>query len=144
MTNLGKMAAAFLLSATPVFAQEDSAAKLEGAWHMVSLEAGAPGGEMAKTGLQGQIVFTDAGTVSVQAINPAGDSPENPYTIAGYEAYYGSYAVDAATVTFTVDAALVRSLIGQKFERAFQVSGDQLVLTPTNDQENWRATYERY
>jgi hypothetical protein len=38
----------------------------------------------------------------------------------------------------------VRNLIGQKMERVFEVSGNRLVLTPTNPQEHWRATYEHY
>lgn len=64
----------------------------------------------------------------------------------GYEAYYGPVSIDEANKTFeiTIESAAVRSLIGQSFERAFDVSGDQLVLTPTNPEEGWRVTYERY
>ena len=118
---------------------------LNGAWRMVSLEAGAPGGALAPVEYTGQIVFTDAGTISSRRSNPAGNSP-TIHTIAGYEAFYGQFTVsdDGRTFVIDVDASLVRDMIGQEFERRFEVTDERLVLTPTNPQENWRVVYERY
>nr|WP_051440830.1 lipocalin-like domain-containing protein [Ensifer sp. WSM1721] len=51
----------------------------------------------------------------------------------GYEAYW-SFEIDEANTTFaiTVESSLVCNLIGQKMERKFEVTEDQLVITPTN------------
>jgi hypothetical protein len=64
----------------------------------------------------------------------------------GYEAYYGTVTIHNAAKTFVmiVESLLVRDLIGQNLTRVFEVSGDTLVLTPTDPAEGWRATYERF
>ncbi|WP_423066096.1 lipocalin-like domain-containing protein [Devosia sp. CN2-171] len=137
--------AAAMAVATPAFAQDDSLKLLSGAWRMTSLEVGNAAGELEPIEYSGQIVFTDAGTMSVQAMNPDADAAATPYTANGYEAFYGTVTIDEAAKTFvvTVESSLARTMIGQGFERAFQVSEDQLVLTPTNPEESWRVTYER-
>ncbi|HEV2785703.1 MAG TPA: lipocalin-like domain-containing protein [Solirubrobacteraceae bacterium] len=93
----------------------------------------------------GQIVFTKAGTMSVQAMNPDPGAADTPYTRNGYEAFYGRVTVDKAAGSFavTVESSLVRDLIGQRLTRVFDVSRDRLVLTPPDPAEGWRATYER-
>ena len=72
--------------------------------------------------------------MSVQAMNPDANAAPTPYTVNGYEAFYGTVAIDDAKKTFvvTVQSSLVRNLIGQKMERVFEVSGNQLVLMPDN------------
>ncbi len=152
MKHFAKIAAIIAIItvvATPALAQSenDPAQLLEGAWRMTSLERGAPGGKLVEVDFTGQIIFTDSGIVAVQAMNLSGEPPDdNPYSVAGYEAYYGQYTVneDEGTVVFDVEASVVRDLIGQELERAFEVTEDQLVLTPTSPDENWRVTYERY
>lgn len=42
-----------------------------------------------------------------------------------------------------MESSLVRNLIGRKMERKFEVTGDQLVITPANPEEGWRVTYKR-
>ena len=113
---------------------------------MVSLEVGNAAGELEPIEYSGQIVFTDASTMSVQAMNPDSDAPDTPYTLNGYEAFYGRFVIDEDAQTFvvTVESSLVRDLIGQELERAFEISDDRLVLTPTNPQESWRVVYQRY
>jgi hypothetical protein len=137
--------AATLGAMTPVLAQDDAAQLLVGAWRMTSLEVGNAAGQLELVEYLGQIVFTDAGTMSVQAMNPDPTAAPTPYTANGYEAFYGTVAVDgsAKTLVVTVESSLVRDMIGQAFERAFEVSDDQLVLTPTTQDELWRVTYER-
>ncbi len=124
---------------------QDSLSLLSGVWRMTSLEVGTSADDLQEVPYSGQIVFTDSGTMSVQAMNPDADAASTPYTVNGYEAFYGGLVIDETAKTFvvTVDSALVRDLIGQDLERAFEVSENQLVLTPTSPGEFWRVTYER-
>lgn len=116
---------------------------LAGTWTMTSLEDSASG-EYQAIPYSGQIVFSPT-TVSVQAMNPDAEAADGPYTIGGYEAFYGPLTVDAGAGTFSVDveSAAVRALIGQTVTRDYAVDGDTLVLTPVDPAETWRVTYER-
>ena len=118
---------------------------LVGAWRMTSLEVGTEG-NLQPVPYSGQVIFTGSCTLSVQAMNPDPNAPPTPYTMNGYEAYYGPVTIDDAANTFviTVESSLVRNLIGQSLTRVFEVSGDTLVLTPTDPAEGWRVTYERF
>jgi hypothetical protein len=147
MTTHLKIAVVALALATsaPAFAQ-NSKSPLIGAWRMTSLQVGTGTGNLQAIPYSGQIVFTEAGTMSVQAMNPDANAAPTPYTVNGYEAFYGTVAIDDVKKTFvvTVESSLVRSLIGQKLERVFEVSGNQLILMPANPQEGFRVTYERH
>lgn len=138
-----------LLVAAFSFAQPSTAhrdtSQLVGGWRMTSLETGTPG-NLRPVPYSGQIIFTRSGTMSVQAMNPGVSAPDTPYTINGYEAFYGTVAVNKAAGTFvvTVESAAVRDLIGQRLTRVFKVSGDRLVLTPRDPAEGWRVTYKRF
>lgn len=136
------LAVAGFVAAGPALADD---APLVGVWRMTALEVPSASGALETVPYVGQVTFSQAGTLSVQAMNPDASAPDNPYTLEGYEAYYGPVEVDQDEGTFaiTIEAAAVRNLIGQTFERAFEVSGDQLVLTPTSPDESWRVTYER-
>lgn len=125
-----------------VDAADDS---LYGVWSMTSLEQGVDGESPETVPYSGQISFTESGNVAVQAMNPDTEAPDTAYTVNGYEAYYGDLDVDedAGTFTMEVESALARDLIGQSLERAFEVSGDTLVLTPADPSEGWRVTYDR-
>ncbi|MER9344157.1 lipocalin-like domain-containing protein [Mesorhizobium sp. M0601] len=92
------------------------------------------------------VIFTEAGTLSVQAQNPDAKAPDTPYTANGYEAYYGPVAINDQDKTFviTIESSLVRNLVGKSMKRKFEVSDNKLVLTPDNPAEGWRVTYERY
>lgn len=142
----GIPALSLAILAAPASAQSDAASLFPGAWKMVSLEVGNADSELEAIEYSGQIVFTDAGTMSVQAMNPDADAAPTPYTANGYEATYGRFVIDEAdnTLVFTVESSLVRDLIGRDLERVFEISQDQLVLTPTSPEENWRVIYERY
>ncbi|MER9816734.1 lipocalin-like domain-containing protein [Mesorhizobium sp. M0129] len=144
MTMRLKIAAlALALSvATPAFSQESA---IIGAWRMISLEAGAEG-NLKPVPYSGQVIFTEAGTLSVQAQNPDPKAQDTPYTANGYEAYYGPVAINDQDKTFviTIESSLVRNLVGESMKRKFEVSDNKLVLTPDNPAEGWRVTYERY
>jgi hypothetical protein len=148
-TVLSLVLAVALLVAAFSFAQPSQAHRdsspLVGGWRMTSLEAGTPGA-LRPVPYSGQIIFTKSGTMSVQAMNPDPSAPDTPYTINGYEAFYGTVAVNKAAGTFvvTVESSAVRNLIGQRLTRVFKVSGDRLVLTPTDPAEGWRVTYKRF
>ena len=93
----------------------------------------------------GQIVFTEAGIVSVQAMNPDTSAGPTPYTVNRYEAFYAPVNVDDAngTLVVTVESSLVRNLVGQRLGRKFEVSGDRLILTPADPREGFRVSYQR-
>jgi hypothetical protein len=137
-----------LLLATPALSQakarDRAKDRLVGEWQMTSLEAGTEG-NLQRVPYSGQIIFTKAGTMSVQASNPDTSAPDTPYTVNGYEAFYGTYRVDNAGKTFavTVESSAVRNLIGQRLTRVFKVTANKLVLTPTDPAEGWRVTYKR-
>ncbi len=116
---------------------------LTGEWRMTSLEVGTEGAQ-TPTPYSGQVIFTDE-TMSVQAMNPDTSAPDTPLTVQGYEAYFGDLTTDAdaGTLTVTVESAAERDLIGQTFERNYEVDGDTLVLTPSDPAEGFRVTYER-
>lgn len=116
---------------------------LTGEWEMTSLEVGTEG-DLAEIPYGGQVIFTDAGTMAVQAANPDAEAPDGPYTVIGYEAFYGEVTpVDGDSFTVEVESALARDLVGQSLARNFEVTGDTLVLTPTDPTEGFRATYAR-
>jgi Lipocalin-like domain len=121
-----------------------------GAWRLVSLEAPGPDGKMQKSDSTGMFVFTGDGHASVQVMerNPPAAPAAGPeqYSHGGYEATFGTYAVDEAAHTFTfhVEGALVRSLIGKDLPRSFEFSGNQLIVKSTRSEEHWKVTWEHY
>jgi hypothetical protein len=119
---------------------------LIGVWRMTSLEVGDSAGQLRRIPYSGQIVFTEAGTMSVQAMNPDRNAAPTPYTSNGYEAFYGTVDIDDAKGTFvvTVESSLVQSLIGQKMHRVFRVTNNEMVLASANPQEKFRVAYERH
>ena len=144
-TNLKIAIVAWALAVTaPAFGQDDKASII-GAWRMTSLQSTNPDGSMAEVAYSGQVIFSQGGTLSVQAMNPDPDAEPTAYTMNGYEAYYGQVVIDEEdnTFTITVESSLVRDLIGQELERVFEVTEDQLVIMPANPVEGWRVTYER-
>ncbi len=144
-TNLkiATMALTMALS-TPAVAQENRS-PIVGAWQMTSLESAVADGTYITVPYSGQVIFTEGGTLSVQAKNANPDAEDTTYTMKGYEAYYGPVVVDdeAGTFTITVASSLVRALEGQSLVRNFEVTDDQLVLTPVDSSEGWRVTYDR-
>lgn len=129
---------------SPAFA-DDGKSEIMGAWRMTSLQVTDAGGKQTEIPYSGQVIFSQGGTLSVQAMNPDAAAEPTPYTANGYEAYYGPVDVDETKKTFaiTVESSLVRNLIGQRMERRFEVDDDQLTITPADPKEGWRVTYER-
>lgn len=125
----------------PAMAQDQAPAdQIVGFWQLRTPQ----GVVVTESEFTSQIIFSRDGIMAVQAMSPDPEG-ESAYMRAGYEAYYGTYEVDenAGTVTFTVESAIARDLIGQKLERNLEVSENELTLTPTNPAESWSVTYER-
>lgn len=124
--------------------------KLIGAWRLAWLEEQTEDGKTQKSERQGILLYTRDGHMSVQIIAPKQEAPpaSGPvlYEQGGYEAYYGTYAVNeqAHTVTHHVEGALVRTLIGNNLTRVYRFSGKQLVLTSSRPDEHWTIAWEHY
>ena len=121
-----------------------------GGWRLVSLEVEGPDGKIHRADSTGLLDFTRDGHMSVQVMerNPPAQATAGPeqYSQGGYEASFGTYAVDESTHTFTfhVEGALVRTLIGKDLPRAFELSDKQLIVKSTRSDEHWKVTWERY
>jgi len=133
-----------MATATPALAQ-DADSPIVGAWQMTSLEIASADGTYSSVPYSGMVIFTEGGTLAVQASDANPNAEDTTYTMNGYEAYYGPVVVDdeAGTFTITVASSLVRDLEGQSLVRNFEVADNQLVLTPVDASEGWRVTYDR-
>lgn len=62
-----------------------------------------------------------------------------------YDAYFGSYTVDAArrTVVHHVHGELRPYGVGTRYERRYELRGDELWLTPGEPGLHWRAVWRR-
>jgi hypothetical protein len=121
-----------------------------GAWRLASLEQEGADQKIHRSDSTGMPVFTRDGHMSVQVMerNPPAQAPAGPeqYSQSGYEASFGTYAIDDSAHTFTyhVEGALVRTLIGKDLPRAFEFSGKQLIVKSTRPDEHWRVAWEHY
>jgi hypothetical protein len=98
----------------------------------------------------GMFVFTREGRLAVQVMDRTPQAalhagPEQ-YAQGGYEATFGRFEVDERTHTFTyyVEGSLVRTLVGKALPRVYELKGNQLIVTPANPKERWRAVWEHY
>ena len=121
-----------------------------GAWRLASLEQQGADGKVHKADSTGLLVFTGDGHMSVQVMerNPQAQAPAAPeqYSQGGYEASFGTYAIDdgAHTFTYHVEGALLRTLIGKDLPRMFELSGKQLIVKSSSPNEHWRVAWEHY
>lgn len=124
--------------------------RFAGAWRLIRLEQPGAGGVIRDVDCTGLFVFTRDGHASVQVMErkPQASTSTGPeqYSQAGYEASWGTYAVNerAHTFTFHVDGALVRTLLGKDLPRSYEFSGNRLIVKSTRPDEHWRVTWERY
>ena len=122
---------------------EEIQSHLVGAWKLVSLEEASADGQVHKADCNGMFVFTSDGKASVQVMYRNAQTG-SAYAQGGYEASYGSYHIDdSSTFTFHIDGALVRTLIGKDLKRAYEISGNRLIVKSTNRNEHWRVVWER-
>lgn len=79
----------------PALAQ-DNKASIVGAWRMTSLQFTNSEGSLAEVPYSGQVIFSQSGSLSVQAMDPDPAAKPTTYTANGYEAYYGPVEIDEA------------------------------------------------
>jgi hypothetical protein len=121
-----------------------------GAWRLAWLEEQGADGKIHRADGTGLLVYTRDGHMSVQVMyrNPPGGTNAAPlqYAQGGYEASFGTYEIDehAHTFTFHVEGALVRTLIGKDLKRAYDLSGNQLIVKSSSPDEHWRVAWEHY
>ena len=123
------------------------AGQLVGTWRLVSrvvtLEDGKP---VLDPGLgrtpKAYLIYDSRGHMAAQgmrldrplAIDCGTSAPtpsNNSQSVNGYDAYFGTYAVDETshTVTHHLEGALAAADVGKNLVREFQVSGDKLTIT---------------
>ena len=119
-----------------------------GAWRLAQLEVPDADGRVHRADCTGQLIFTRDGRMGVQVMyrNAQTGASSTPvqYAQGGYEASFGTYELDerAATFTFHVEGALVRTLIGQDLRRVYEFSGKQLIVKSSDPNEHWKAVWE--
>jgi hypothetical protein len=116
-----------------------------GAWRLASLEEEGADGNVHRADCTGLLVYVPDGHMSVQVMY-RDQQTGSAYAQDGYEASYGMYQVDevAHTFTFRVEGALVRALIGKDLTRAYEFSGNQLIVKSVNPNEHWKVAWEHY
>jgi hypothetical protein len=120
--------------------------RLVGAWRLKSLEEPDANGKIREADCTGLLVFTSDGHMSVQVMyrNPPLHAASAEYAQSGYEASFGTYAIeDERTFTFHVEGALVRTLVGKDLKRVYELSGKHLIVKSSDPNEHWRVLWER-
>lgn len=118
---------------------------LVGTWRLVSAEERSEDGRTSPlwgSAPVGRLMYDDHGRMSAQLMDPkrkpfesedrlAGTAAEMRGAFEGYEAYFGSYTVDATAgvVVHHVTGSLFPNLIGTDQRRFFVLSGNRLTLT---------------
>jgi hypothetical protein len=121
---------------------------LLGTWVLVSRQDRTAGGQLrAETNLGdapvGLLIYDATGHVAAQLMNRArtvtpgsmvtvmGGKANNSGSIAGYDAYFGTYSVntESRTVTHHLDGALVPTDVGKSVTRKYEISTDTLKLS---------------
>jgi len=124
--------------------------RFAGARRLAWLEQPGADGKVHRIDCTGLLVYTRDGHMSVQVMerSPQAQAPSGPeqYSQGGYEASWGTYVVDehAHTFMFHVEGALVRTLLGKDLPRAYEFSGNQLIVKSTRPDEHWRVAWEHY
>jgi hypothetical protein len=120
-------------------------AVLVGTWQLVSrVDSTADGRQMVEPTLGSDpialLIYDRAGNVAAQLMRrdraassvatPTAD-PNNSGAINGYDAYFGTYAVNytAGEVTHTLTAALVPTDVGRQLVRRFRINNNDLVIS---------------
>ncbi len=150
---------ASILCAAASVAHAQSAAvadQLVSSWTLVAVDKQAgsdePGRARAPRGL---LVLAGAGNVFefFQAAEPsepgATAAPNSGQTLDEFGGFWGRYTVDASTgrMDFTAEAGVSPSVTGLSFSRSFELDGDRLIITSTNEpqaQGDTRWTWSRF
>jgi len=142
----------FCLGSAPAASQQDQlASRFVGAWRLVSIEGvppGLPGNLYDRP--TGMIIYSASGRVSAQLVAKADRKPFAPFNrgrvsattedkaaaFDSYQAYYGTYTVDAkaGTITHHLEGSLIPGREGTFNVRWFEFRGDDhVLLIPVED-----------
>ena len=142
------------------FARRKPADEFVGAWKLISFERRTPAGELTYPmgpNPVGRLTYDAMGRMSAQLMRPdrpkfkadgaarTGTAEEKVAAFDGYTAYYGAYSVKDAehVVIHHVEASLYPNWVGSEQRRAYEFSGDQLILRVTNAVGESRLVWER-
>ena len=122
--------------------------RLVGAWHLKSMN-GTDGKPLTSGVPTGMLIYTSDGHMSVQLMYPkSASSLSNEYVLNGYEASFGSFAINEASHTIThqvLGANTGDVLVGKDLPRVYQFSPDgHLVIRSARPDEHWSVTWEQY
>jgi hypothetical protein len=122
--------------------------RLVGAWHLKSMN-GTDGKPLTTGAPAGMLIYTGDGHMSVQLMYPkSASSLSSEYVLNGYEASFGSFAINEAThiVTHHVLGANTGDvLLGKDLLRVYQLTPDgHLVIRSARPDEHWSVTWEHY
>jgi hypothetical protein len=119
--------------------------RLIGAWHLVSMGDSEAGPQPNLAKIQGTLIYTRDGHMSVQLMYPpSAASLSNAYVRNGYEASFGSYDVNEETHTLThhVKGSITPGLVGEELRRRYRFSGGRLIIQSARPDEHWSVTWE--
>jgi hypothetical protein len=134
--------------------QTDAAAELVSSWILVAAERDIASGQARRVaGARGLLVLDGAGNVFELFTAPSGDSsesarPDARRVFADNGGFWGRYeAVPAARrIDFEAEEGVSPSVRGRKFWRSYDLAGDRLVITTTDEpqaQRDVRLTWQR-
>ena len=135
-------------------AQQSGVAALVSTWLLVSAERDIASGQPRRVaGSRGLLVLDGAGNVFEFFTTPSGASPSpaqpDPRRVfADNGGFWGRYeAVPAAgRIDFEAEDGVSPSVSGRKFSRSYQLAGDRLIMTTTDEpqaQADVRLTWQR-
>ncbi len=129
-----------------------------GVWKLVSCESKAKNGSVSYPFGEkpvGRITYDKAGRMSAQLMRPGrrpaglslrGASAEDLREVLnGFAAYFGTFDVDQAarTVIHHVQGGLIPGRVGTDLRRAYEFTGNRLILTAAGEEAVLRLVWER-
>jgi len=125
-------------------AQEKAAstpADLVSTWTLTSVERGVSGEKPERVqNPRGLLIFDGAGHAFELFTTASRQQPETPQAdplamFAAWGGFWGGYRADAGQkrLTFKAEGAVSPAVMGQKFSRSFELSGDRLTMTSIDE-----------
>ena len=156
MVRAALSCAVLLISATPATEaqQTDAAADLVSSWLLVTAERDIASGQARRvTGARGLLVLDGAGNVFEFFSARSGDQPESAQpdprrVFADNGGFWGRYKAvpTAGRIDFEAEEGVSPSVRGLAFSRSYELAGDKLVITSTDEpqaQRDVRLTWQR-
>jgi hypothetical protein len=120
--------------------------KIVGSWELQSRTVTRASGEVINDPVLGErpigrLFYSASGHMALQMMRqgrpqaitepPAQENAPNARIVLGYDAYFGTFAIDAAagTVTHHIEGSLFPEDLGRDFVRRFRVDGDTFELS---------------